>query len=109
MTPSILSIDVQELVQHMCKQVNIELPSNPLKGYQLDKSKMGFRIFTKNDCNVEEQASNSISEIMWKDSDGSPAFAKLYANAQGLPFELDIWKLNYSTPQDIAGWKKKGN
>ena len=37
-----------------------------------------------------------LSAAQFLDADGVPVVASLYANKNGVPFELDLWKTNYS-------------
>lgn len=48
---------------------------------------------------------SELAECQFKDSDGIEVIATLYADKNGMPFELDVWKVDFSAvnciPQEL--------
>jgi hypothetical protein len=96
MESTLLAREIQDLINRLCKKADKEIPNEPLEGYQLSTRQMGFRISSEE--NVTRKLGKNIADIMWKDKDGSHAFATLSEDINGKLFELDIWKTNFSKP-----------
>jgi len=108
MKPILLAKEIQEIIVQLCKVADFTIPSQPLEGFQIPTRKMGFRIsssetVSENSFNADFQnRGKSVAEMMWKDTDGSPAFASLSQDLNGNLFELDIWKSNFSLPSTLS-------
>jgi hypothetical protein len=94
-----LPFEIQQLIYRLCQTANLSLSSKNLKGYQLSKMQMAYRIYCEEQELKNRKKGKAISDIMWKDVDGVIAFATLYADLMGNLFELDVWKLNFTKPK----------
>ena len=45
---------------------------------------------------VDKVAARTIAACQFSDLDGVPVIASLYVNREGVPFELDAWKVDFS-------------
>ena len=97
-----LAKEIQEIINQLCSAANLQVPNQPVHGYQLPTKKMGYRIFSSKNSNVAEAENEArilgrqVADISWTDNDGKRAFALLSSDVNGELFELDIWKTNYS-------------
>ncbi|NTS77101.1 hypothetical protein HR060_09465 [Catenovulum sp. SM1970] len=65
---------------------------------------MGSLKLYPNRENPKYEFGHNAAECWFKDSDGVAASGALYLNTQGVPFELDMWKVDFST---LIKWPKR--
>ena len=102
-----LSNPVQELVKKLCDEAGVQLNKKSLHGHTLENKPLSIRISSETSESTDRSIGQKISTIMWKDEDNFPILAALYNDTKGLLFELEIWKMNFSIPSDITGWKNQ--
>lgn len=63
----------------------------------MDDGGMGsLRLRVRGQHDGAQRFGECVAECKFEDSDGVPVIASLYLDQNGLPFELDVWKTDYS-------------
>ena len=97
----------QQLVKRLCDEAGVQLSDINLQGHQMDNKPLSIRISSHESSSTKRTIGQKLSTIMWKDEDNMAILAALYNDTLGTLFELDIWKMNFSNPISIEGWKNQ--
>ncbi|NII52787.1 hypothetical protein [Luteibacter sp. SG786] len=84
-------------MQHLAKKADLLLPNDSLLGEimveELDDGGMGSYLIVDPPFGGPTFLA---SEVEFTDSDGTKALASLYVGSDGVPCEVDIWKVDFS-------------
>ena len=95
------------LVAHLLTQAGLPAGMSTLRGRPMDDGGMGSFAFAP--CADIPYAEGSrrlgrvASEVWFDDADGVPVLASLFLDEEGAPFELDVWKVDFSPLQRWPG------
>lgn len=93
-----LTIDERRLVLTLLeKTTNVELPADWLdraKVVQMDDGGMGSLRFLPSSS--EQKMGRQAAEVRFRDVDGIDVIASLNLDEAGVPFELDVWKVDFN-------------
>jgi hypothetical protein len=72
-----------------------------LRVAQMDDGGMGSLKLSFDDTVPDQTFGEELSSFTFNDTDGTQVIATLYANVHGTPYELDMWKTDYSPLLEI--------
>ena len=96
---------MRKLRKEEIKLINLLLNKSDYDGnYDLDNinvidmedGKMGSITFLREDENIERFMKKTISEMTFKDEDGTPIIVSLNIDLEENLYELDIWKVDFT-------------
>jgi hypothetical protein len=60
-----------------------------------DGGMRSFRVRVDADMTDKRRTGRCASELQYDDTDGVRVIASLYLDLEGLPYEVDLWKVNF--------------
>lgn len=102
----LLTAAEKKLILALIKKADFELPPEWLdqaKVSPMDDGGMGSLRFLSPSTSLVQKMGKKIAEVRFRDADGVDVIASMNLDKNGIPFELDIWKVNFKPLIRIPG------
>jgi len=99
------NLDEERLLRELLRRAGRSEYEDLLRAVRVEPMKDGgmgsMRLIWRNGCEESNDLGTELAVIEFKDDDGALVVATLYANRKGEPFEVDIWKTDFTPVKTI--------
>jgi hypothetical protein len=89
-----------------CNECSPEWLTNLLVSSMDDGGMGSLRLRLKSEVDADPKLGRRAAEVQFADADGITVIASLNLSTKGLPFEMDIWKTDFSPLTRVPQFKR---
>jgi len=90
-----------QILSLLLKKAGLDFCATTLEVEPMNDGRMGSLKIGKN--HELRSFGSQVAEEQYTDNDGVPFIASLYLDKEGIPYELDIWKVDFSETEVLNG------